>query len=182
MSFTAAGVLAARRHPGYSHVRSHVSGLAAYGAPSASVMVPGFALLGTASLVMDAPGPAVRRLLRTAGVATLAAGAFRASTPECPTPFVDAEVETTDIAHAWASMAAFICWLALPATTAIQPAPSWYRRVSSVLAVAAAVTYSLAGVTTRRHASTRGLAQRGFLATIFLWYAATTIRMQSRRT
>lgn len=177
MSFTAAGVLAARRHPGYSHVRNHVSGLAAYGAPAAPVMVSGFALLGTASLVMDAPGPAVRRLLRTAGLATMAAGAFRASDPACPTPFVDAEVDRSDIAHAGASMAAFICWLALPAITALQPAPSWYRRLSSVLAVAAVVSYSLAGVTTRRHASTRGLAQRAFLATIFVWYAATTIRM-----
>jgi Protein of unknown function (DUF998) len=174
MSFAGASVLAARRHPGYSHIGSHVSGLAAQGAPSAPVMVSGFVVLGAASSVMETPSPAVRRLLRTAGLATLAAGAFRASSPACPTPFVDADVEPTDIAHAGASMTAFVCWLALPITTARQPGPSWYRRLSSALAIATSVTYALAGVTTRRHSPTRGLAQRAFLATVFLWYAATT--------
>jgi hypothetical protein len=182
LSFGVASVLAARRHPGYSQVGDHVSGLAAHGAPSAAVMLSGFASLGTASLVMDAPSRTVRRLLRTAGVATLAAGAFRASTPACPTPFVDTDVETTDIAHAAASMTAFACWLALPATTALQPGPSWYRRLNTALAVATAVTYSLAGVTTRHHSPRRGLAQRAFLTTASLWYAATTFRTLSQQT
>jgi len=182
LSFGMASVLAVRRHPGYSQVGDHVSGLAAHRAPSAAVMLSGFASLGTTSLVMDTPSRAVRRLLRTAGVATLAAGAFRASTPACPTPFVDTDVETTDIAHAAASMIAFVCWLALPITSALPPGPSWYRRLSTALAFATAVTYSLAGVTTRHHSARKGLAQRAFLTTVSLWYAATTFQTLSQRT
>ena len=46
VGFCGAAIIAARRHPGYSHVSHHVSGLAARGERSARVMIPGFLMLG----------------------------------------------------------------------------------------------------------------------------------------
>ena len=76
-AFIVAMILAARREDGYSHVRNHVSGLAAQGTRSGSVMVAGFGALGAAGLAMRVEDPIVRRVLRTASVATLIAGAAR---------------------------------------------------------------------------------------------------------
>lgn len=179
-AFVVASVAAARRQPGYSARRDHVSGLAARGARSAPVMLPGFAALGLAGAVMELDDPVVARLVRTAGVATLVAGAARCSTPGCPTPFVDDDVETTDIAHAAASMVAFGCWVALPALGSVRPGPAWYRRSCAPVAVAAVAGYGAAGVTTRRRSDRRGAAQRAFLAPVFLWFALTALRTLRR--
>lgn len=175
-AFAAASLLGARRQPGYRHAVHHVSGLAAHGAPSAPVMIAGFGALGTAGLVMASGDRAVDPVLRVAGAATLAAGALRCSTPECPTPFVDDDVTPGDAGHAVASMVAFACWVALPAVGAARPGPRWYRRASAALAVTTALGWAAAGATTRRGSSRRGLAQRAFLASAFCWHGATSVR------
>src|SRR5262245_28665047 len=126
--FAAASVAAARRQPSYSARRDHISALAALGTRSAAVMIPGFAALGAAGLVMQTDDAAVRWLVRLAGVTTLVAGAARCTTPACPMPFVDEDAGASDVAHAAASMATFACWTALPALGALRPGPAWYRR------------------------------------------------------
>ena len=79
-AFVLATVLAARRQPGYSHRRHHISGLAAQHTRSAVVMIPGFMALGAASLAMPSSQRAERALLRVAGVGTILAGLFRCAT------------------------------------------------------------------------------------------------------
>ena len=49
-AFVAATVIGGASQPGYDHRRLHISGLAAHGARSAPVMVPGFISLGVAGL------------------------------------------------------------------------------------------------------------------------------------
>jgi hypothetical protein len=178
--FAAASVTAARRQPGYSPRRDHISGLAAHGTRSAPVMLTGFAALGSAGLVMEADDAVVRRLVRIAGVATLVAGAARCTTPDCPTPFVDGEVGISDTTHAVASMVAFTGWTALPVLGALRPGPTWYRRSCAPVALATAAGYCTAGITTRRRSDRRGTAQRAFLAPVFLWYALTALRTLRR--
>jgi Protein of unknown function (DUF998) len=85
VAFTAAWLMAQRRQDGY-HVRhEHISGLAARDATDPHVMTVGFAALGTSTVVFASAlerrlspragiGPA---LIGVAGVATIAAGAFR---------------------------------------------------------------------------------------------------------
>lgn len=51
LAFTAAAIAAARRVRDYSHRRHHISGMAARGMPSASIMVPGFMAYGIAGLM-----------------------------------------------------------------------------------------------------------------------------------
>ena len=172
-AFAVAAAAAARRHPGYDHRRDHVSGLAARGTRSAPVMVAGFAALGVAELVMKAPTPAARRLVRLAGAATLVAGACRASTPACPAPFLDPTADGGDLAHGVASLTAFTCWLALPVVTARAPGPPSYRAASAALVVPTAVAYVVAGVTTRAGSPRKGVAQRALLGCAFTWHAAT---------
>lgn len=179
--FVAASVAAGRREPGYSARRDHISGLAALGTRSAAVMIPGFGALGAAGLVMETDDAVVGWLVRLAGVTTLVAGAARCSTSECPMPFVDDDAGRSDLAHAAASMATFTCWTALPVLGALRPGPAWYRRSCVPIALAAAAGYCAAGVTTRQRSDRRGLAQRAFLAPVFLWYGLTAVRTTQLR-
>jgi uncharacterized membrane protein len=175
-SFAAAAVLAARLQPGYSHVRHHISGLAASGQRSATVMVPGFMALGTATLAMPVPGTALAALARTAGTGVIGAGLIPASQPRCPQPTIDPEATAADLGHGIVSVVAFTAWTAIPFVAAAQAGPAWYRRLNRVLRVTTAAGFVGAAVTTRLDASVKGLAQRAFLASVFTWYAATAVR------
>lgn len=173
VGFAVASVAAARRQPGYSHVANHVSGLAAAGQSSAAVMVPGFLVLGASNLLLPAPSPAVGRLARVAGATTIAAGLIPASQPRCPRPGTDPDATALDLGHGVASIATFALWVAMPIVAAKQPGPRWYRRTSAALGVAALAGFVAAGATTQADSPRKGLAQRGFLATVFAWYLAT---------
>ncbi len=174
--FTIAAVVAARLQPGYSHRRLHISGLAASGERSAAVMIPGIITLGTATLVMPAPGATITTLTRIAGVGGIAAGAIPASQPRCPQPMIDPEATAADLGHGIAAVIAFTAWAALPLVTASQPGPTWYRTLSRVLRVTTAIGFVGAAVTTRLDSSIKGLVQRTFLGSVFTWYVATTFR------
>jgi hypothetical protein len=112
-AFVAATLIGGARQPGYDHRRFHISGLAAHGTRSAPVMVAGFITLGIAGLVSPATR-ATRLLVRTAGVGTVLAGAFRCSDVRCPEPGRDPDATTADAIHAVASVVTFIVWTALP--------------------------------------------------------------------
>jgi hypothetical protein len=172
-AFAGAAVLAARRQPGYSHRANHVSGLAAQGERSASVMVPGFVALGTSSLVMPMPDPRLRRLARIAGITTIAAGLIPASQPRCPNPVSDPDATALDLGHSIASVATFVLWTAMPLTAALSPGPRWYRRTSALLGATAGAAFVAAGATTQADSANKGLAQRGFFAPVFAWHIAT---------
>jgi hypothetical protein len=108
-AFVAATLIGGARQPGYDHRRFHISGLAAHGTRSAPVMVAGFITLGIAGLVSPATR-ATRLLVRTAGVGTVLAGAFRCSDVRCPEPGRDPDATTADAIHAVASVVTFIVW------------------------------------------------------------------------
>ena len=55
IGFVVGAVAAGTRQPGYSHRTNHVSGLAAHGEASASLMVPGFLALAASQAVVPAP-------------------------------------------------------------------------------------------------------------------------------
>lgn len=172
--FTTAAVVAARRAPGYSHTRHHISGLAAQTMPSAPVMIPGFVSFGFAGLIQEVDDPIIQRMVRTAGLATLAAGLARCSTVDCPMPRIDEEATASDGAHAAASVVAFSCWTLLPSIAATRPGPTWYRRTSALLAVLTWGAYAVNSRAVRSRSATRGRAQRLFLVPVFGWYALTS--------
>lgn len=173
--FAAAAVVASRRAPGYSHTRNHISGLAAQGMPSAPVMIPGFAAFGLAGLLQQIDDPLVRAVVRTAGLATLAAGLARCSSVECPMPMVDEEATASDAVHAAVSIVGFSCWSLLPSIAAVRPGPTWYRRTSALLAALTWAAYVVNSRAVRSRLATRGRAQRLFLAPVFAWYALTSL-------
>ena len=174
--FGAAAVGAARLQPGYSHRDHHISGLAAAGQRSALVMVPGFAALGAATLVMPVPGRTVSTLARIAGVGVLAAGAIPASQPRCPQPKFDPEATNSDLGHGIASVVAFAAWTAIPYVARSLAGPSWYRSLCAGLRFSTSLGFASAALTTRFDTRCKGVAQRGFLASVFTWYVGTAIR------
>lgn len=174
LGFAAAAVAAARRQPAYSHRANHVSGLASLGERSASLMVPGFVTLAAAQSVLSAPTPTLRRLARAAAATTLLAGVVRVSDPRCPQPGFDPDATASDLGHGVASIATFVLWTTMPVVAARDPeVPVWYRRLARVAAVSTIATFVGAGVTTRLDSSCKGVAQRAFLASVFLFQAAT---------
>lgn len=175
-----ATLVAARLQPGYSHRTHHISGLAAAGQRSALVMVPGFAALGAATLVMPVPGTTLTRLARVAGVGVLAAGAIPASQPRCPQPGIDPEATAIDLGHGIASVATFVTWTAIPFVASARPGPAWYRALNRVLRVTTTVGLAAAAGTTRFDQPTKGAVQRCFLASVFAWYLATAVRSLTR--
>jgi hypothetical protein len=181
--FCGTAVLAARRQPGYSHRSHHISGLAARGERSATLMVPGFLVLGLSSSVMPVPGVIVRRLARVAGFATVVAGLVPASTPRCPQPFVDPEATPSDVGHGVASVATFVIWTVMPIIAFRQCEPGWFRSLSGALSLWTVTGFVSAGAATTAGSAHRGLAQRAFLGGVFAWYGATTIAdlAQARR-
>ena len=180
-AFCGAALSAARHQPGYSHRRHHVSGLAARGEPSATVMVPGFLALGTASLVMPTPTRTLAGLARVAGATTIAAGLIRVSEPRCPQPGRDPAAAASDVGHAIASVATFVAWAAMPNIAGRGGGPGWYRFVSRVLGPVAVAGFVAAGATTQTDSANKGIVQRAFLGAVFAWYAATAVVTSTER-
>lgn len=172
--FATAAVVAARIQSGYSHLTHHISGLAAAGQRSTMVMVPGFAALGTATLLMPVPGRTVRMLTWVAGTGVLAAGVIPASQPRCPQPGTDPEATASDVGHGIASVIAFVAWAALPYVAGAKAPAGWYRRVNRALRFTTTLGFAAAAGTTQLDLRPKGLAQRGFLASVFTWYLATS--------
>lgn len=177
--FIAAAVIAPGLHPGYSHRSNHISGLAAKGQRSALVMVPGFFALGASQLVAPMPGRALTVLSRTVGITTLAAGIIPASQPHCPQPGSDPEATRTDVGHMATSVATFALWTAMPWVASRQTGPAWFRAASRMLGIATGVGFVAAAVTTQIESPVRGLAQRGFLASVFSWQLLTAARLSA---
>jgi Protein of unknown function (DUF998) len=175
-AFGLATVVAARRQPGYSHRRHHISGLAAQHTQSAPVMIPGFMALGAASLAMPGGHRAERVLLRLAGVGTVLAGLFRCSDVRCPDPTTDPEATATDSAHAIASIVTFVCWTLLPFVDAFHRRSPTSRAITLGHGVATAVGFGAAGMTTRSDDPYKGVAQRVFLGSVFVWYVTSAFR------
>jgi hypothetical protein len=174
LGFAAAAVAAARRQPGYSHRADHVSGLASRGEESALLMVPGFVALAAAQSVLAAPTSTLRRLTRAAAVTTFVAGVVRVSDPRCPQPGFDPGATASDLGHGAASIASFVLWTTMPVVAAREhDVPVWYRRLARAAVVPTIATFIVAGLTTRRESSAKGLAQRAFLTSVFLFQAAT---------
>jgi len=178
--FAGTTIAAARLQPGYSHRAHHISGLAAAGQRSAVVMVPGFLALGCSTLMMPVPPGPITRLARIAGVGVLAAGIIPASQPRCPQPVIDPEATITDSGHGVASVAAFAAWTALPYLAAAHAGPPWYRGLNRFLRLTTTAGFVGAAATTQLDSSVKGLVQRGFLASVFTWYAATAVRCADR--
>ena len=175
IGFCGAAAIAARRHPGYSHVSDHVSGLAARGERSARIMVPGFIVLGASSLLTSAPNAALTRLTRVSGMTTLAAGLIQVSDPRCPQPGRDPSATASDVGHGAASIATFVLWTAMPFAARRGVGSASYRLVNGVLVVAVPAGLVAAGITIRADSPHKGLAKRAFLAAVFAWHAATAI-------
>ena len=179
-AFAAATAVGAARQPGYDHRRFHISGLAAHGARSAPVMIPGFITLGIAGWVLPGTGPA-RPLVRVAGVGTVLAGVFRCSDVRCPDPTRDPEATTEDAVHAAVSIVTFIVWTALPFVDASRAGSTRARVGNLLLGAITAAGFAGAAATTRSDDPRKGLAQRLFLGAVFARYIATAARATSRR-
>lgn len=171
-AFATASVLAGSKQPGYDHRRLHVSGLAAHQTRSAAIMVPGFLALGLASLVMPA-NRSTRPLLRAAGVGTLLAGAFRCSNVHCPDPTSDPDATFEDAAHAVASIGTFVVWTALPFVDAVTSRSTAARACKALLGVVIAGGFVAAGATARSDHPHKGVVQRLYLSSVFVWYGST---------
>jgi hypothetical protein len=137
-------------------------------------MIPGFLLLGASSLVANAPTKTLRRVERAAGLTTIAAGLIRVSEARCPQPGLDPSATSSDVGHGAASIATFALWTAMPFIAAQESEPVWYSRVTCVLRVTTLVLFVTAGLTTRFDSPRKGLAQRAFLISVFLFQAATS--------
>jgi Protein of unknown function (DUF998) len=179
-AFVTATVVGGAIQPGYDHRRCHISGLAAHGARSAPVMIPGFISLGLAGLVLPATGP-VRPMSRIAGVGTVLAGAFRCSDVRCPEPGRDPAATREDAIHAAVSILTFVVWTALPFVDARASKSTRARIGGTLLGIATAAGFAGAAATARSDDPRKGLAQRFFLATVFARYATTAVRAISRR-
>lgn len=174
-AFAVAAVFAARRQPAYSHRSHHVSGLAASGASSAVVMLPGFLALGASGLMAEAPDPAVTRLVRAAGATTVLAGSIRVSDVSCPQPGRDPGATTADVGHGVASVATFVLWTVAPLVARRGAGPQWYRGASGALAGPILAGFVAAGATTLTRSRNTGIAQRAFLGSVFAWQVATAV-------
>lgn len=174
VAFAVSAVVAARRQPGYSHRRNHVSGLASLGERSAAFMVPGFITLGAAQSVLATPTPALRRMAQASAGTTVAAGLIRVSRPHCPQPG-DHDATASDLGHAVASIATFVLWTAMPFVAARGQTDGWYPRFGRAMTLPTVATFLGAGATTRLDSPVKGIAQRAFLASVFVFQAATSL-------
>ena len=138
-------------------------------------MIPGFLALGVSSLLVGAPVETLRRIERAAGITTIAAGLVRVSEPRCPQPGFDPSATRSDAGHGAASIATFVLWTAMPFVAAKELEPVWYRRMARMSRVSTLVLFVAAGVTTRADSSYKGLVQRAFLSSVFVFQAATAI-------
>jgi hypothetical protein len=179
-AFVLATLLGARRQPGYSHRRHHISGLAAHNTRSAVVMIPGFMTLGAATLAMPSNHRGQRALLWVAGVGTILAGAFRCSDMSCPDPTSDPEATAVDSAHEIASTVTFVAWTLLPFVDASHRRSPKFRAITVGNGLATAVALVGAGLMDRSNSPNKGIAQRAFLGSVFAWYIANALRRLSR--
>lgn len=107
-------------------------------------------------------------------VTTLMTGIVRVSDPRCPQPGFDQDATASDVGHGVASVATFGLWTTTPVVAACDhDVPLWYRRLARAAAASTIAGFVVAGVTTRLDSSAKGLAQRAFLASVFLFLAAT---------
>jgi hypothetical protein len=137
-------------------------------------MVPGFVALAAAQSVLSAPTSTLRWLARAAAATTFVAGVVRVSDPRCPQPGVDRDATASDLGHGAASIATFVLWTTMPVVAALDhEVPVWYRRLARAAAVPTIATFVVAGVTRQLDSSAKGVAQRAFLASVFLFQAAT---------
>lgn len=172
IAFAGAAVLAARHQPDYSHRRNHVSGLASLGEPSAAFMIPGFVALAAAQGVVSAPTPALQRMARASAVTTLAAGLVRVSDSRCPQPG-ETDATPSDLGHAVASIATFALWTAMPFVAARGETKGWYPSLARAMTPPTAAAFLGAGATARLDSPVKGIAQRAFLASVFVFQGAT---------
>jgi hypothetical protein len=180
-AFAVAAAIGARIEPGYRPRDEPISALAAHGTRSAPVMIPGFLGLALGSLGLAralrgsrvAPTP-VPAMLTLSAVTVAGAGLARNSDRSCPTRFLgDQDVQPTDDAHAYTSMATFALWIALPLVAARRAtgASPAYRRACRVLGWSTLATLLGGGSLARREdQSGSGTAQRVFLACAFGWF------------
>ena len=143
-------------------------------------MIPGFMALGAASLAMPSCQRAERALLRVAGVGTILAGLFRCSDVRCPDPTKDPEATGTDSAHAFASIVTFITWTLLPFVDATGRRSPSSRAVNVGNGVATLLGFVAAGATARSDDPNKGIAQRVFLGSVFVWYISAAFRTLTR--
>lgn len=135
-------------------------------------MIPGFIVLATAHGVLSAPTPSVQRLARAAAATTLVAGLVRVSDPGCPQPG-DPDATASDLGHGAASIATFVLWTAMPIVAARDQPRGWYQRFARAMVVPTVVAFVGAGITTQLDSAAKGIAQRAFLASVFLFQGAT---------
>ena len=178
--FVVASAVAARRQPGYSHRRDHISGLAGRRTRSAVVMIPGFAALGVANLTMPGDHRSERVLLRVAGVSTILAGVFRCSDVRCPDPMRDPDATASDTVHAIASVVTFTAWTLLPFFDASHRRSPMARAIVLSHGVVTAAAFVAAGLTARGNHPNKGLAQRLFLGSVFAWHVSTAFPSRHR--
>ena len=143
-------------------------------------MVPGFVVLAAAQAVISSPTPALRRLTRIAAATTFAAGAVQVSDPRCPQPD-EPDATAADLGHGAASVVTFGLWAAMPIVAAIDQRLGWLARLGRALALPTVVAFVAAGVTTRRNSSVKGLAQRTYLALVFVFLGASGLAHRDGR-
>jgi len=139
-------------------------------------MIPGFVALAAAQGTLSAPTPNVRRLACAAAATTLVAGLVRVSDPSCPQPF-DPGATTSDLGHAAASISTFALWAAMPIVAARDKTTGWYHRFARAMVVPTVAAFVCAGATTQLDSTFKGIAQRVFLALVFLFQAATGLAL-----
>ena len=181
-TFAAAAVIGARRQPGYSHRRQHISALAAQNTRSAIVMIPGFLALGAASLVTPAEGTVERALLRAAGIGTVLAGLARCSDVRCPDPTKDPEATPADTVHAAVSILTFVAWTSLPFVEGRRAPSAAGRVLATANGAVTAVCFVGAGLTASRDTASKGVAQRAFLGSVAAWYVRRAVGRLARST
>jgi hypothetical protein len=179
-AFATAAAIGARREPGYLQRDRPISALAAHGSHAASVMLPGFLTLGTATVLLGralrgsptAPDP-VPAMVTLAGLTTIGAGLARCSDPTCPTRGLgNGTPLPTDDAHMAVSAATFALWIASPLVAARRAhhASPGYRRTSAALGLSG-LAILVGGGRLAQSESQRGSgwAQRAMLTCLLAW-------------
>ena len=143
-------------------------------------MIPGFLALGAASLAIPSRHRAEHVLLRVAGAGVVLAGLFRCSDVRCPDPTKDPDATAADTAHAIVSLVSFAAWTMLPFVDTRHQESSSLRRITVANGVVTAIGFVAAGLTHRLDHPDKGIAQRAFLGSVFVWYLTGALRRLSR--
>ena len=143
-------------------------------------MIPGFLALGAASLVIPSRHRSEHVLLRVAGAGVVLAGLFRCSDVRCPDPTKDPDATAADTAHAIVSLVSFAAWTVLPFVDARHQESSSSCWITVANGVVTAIGFVAAGLTHRLDHPDKGIAQRAFLGSVFVWYVTGAVRRLSR--